>query len=279
MLEQWKRRLPRAGSGTLRNIIVGFAVGMVACGLVLSPLGSFAGSSARQALWLTVQACVADYKLTGAPFPCLSVDLAGGEDRGYVVLRDPLGPTDTILAPTRRVSGIEDPWLRSPAAPNYFADAWRARTLLEGRDGRPPAPDEFALGVNSALTRTQDQFHIHLGCLAPAVKRWLPDLASKLPVGAWTRAGVIAGSSFWALRTGQVDLENLEPLRLAAGAPGGGRNLARMTLVVAETRIVDSEESVLLASYPGESGSRGHASAESLLDLACSGASRTSGAN
>jgi CDP-diacylglycerol pyrophosphatase len=280
MLEQWKRRLPRAGSGTLRNIIVRFAVGMVACGLALSPLGSFAGSPARQALWLTVQACVADYKLTGAPFPCLSVDLAGGEDRGYVVLRDPLGPPDTILTPTRRVSGIEDPWLRSPAAPNYFDAAWRARTLLEGPDGRPPAPDEFALAVNSALTRSQDQFHIHLGCLAPAVKRWLPGLASKLPVGAWTRAGVpLAGAPFWALRTGRTDLENLEPLRLAAEAPGGGRNLARMTLVVAETRIADSEESVLLASYAGESGSRGHASAESLLDLACSGASRTFGAN
>ena len=35
----------------------------------------------RMALWQVVRACVADYKLTGAPFPCLEVNLAGGEER------------------------------------------------------------------------------------------------------------------------------------------------------------------------------------------------------
>jgi CDP-diacylglycerol pyrophosphatase len=251
----------------LRKILVNLAAGL---GLALAPSGSLAASRSRQALWLVVQACVADFRLIGAAFPCLEVDLNGGEERGYVVLRDPLNP-DTILTPTRRVTGIEDPWLRSREAPNYFADAWRAQPLLERPAGRPE-PDDFALAVNSALTRGQDQFHIHLGCLAPAVRRWLPDFVRRLPIAAWTRIGVFAASpSLWVLRTGRADLQDVEPVRLAAEAIGGRGNLARMSILVTKLPIAGSEEAVILASYAGASGSPHPVSAESMLDPTCSG--------
>ncbi len=257
----------RAWSETLRNFLAAL-IGLAACGLALPPPGSRAHSPARQALWLAVRACVADFKLIGAAFPCLRVDLKGGEERGYVVLRD---PPDTILTPTRRVVGIEDPWLQSREAPNYFDDAWRARRLLKGPDGRPLTRDDFALAVNSALTRSQDQFHIHLGCLAPAVERWLPVLAPELPVGAWTRVGVpIAGASFSALRTGRAIGADVEPIRLAAEAMGGKINLARTTMLVAEIGIGASKEAVILVSDSGRT------SAETMLDPACSGPSRAS---
>ena len=106
----------------------------------------------RGALWQVVRACVANSKLTGAPFPCLEVDLSGGEARGDVVLRSPLAH-DMILSPTRRVVGIEDPFLQSPEAPNYFNAAWRARTLLKEADGRAPEREAVALIVNSAVVR------------------------------------------------------------------------------------------------------------------------------
>jgi hypothetical protein len=48
-------------------------------------------------LWQVVHACVADFNLTRTPFPCLNVDLSGGEQGGNVVLRPPLSD-DTILA-------------------------------------------------------------------------------------------------------------------------------------------------------------------------------------
>ncbi len=86
------------------------------------------------ALWQVVRAYVADYKLTGAPFPCLEVNIAGGEARGNVVLRAPL-QDETLLVPTRRITGVEDPLLRSPGAPNYFDAASRARSLLNSRTG------------------------------------------------------------------------------------------------------------------------------------------------
>ena len=65
----------------------------------------------RLALRQVVRACVADFKVTGAPFPCLEVDLSIGEDRGDVVLRPPLS-NDLIVAPTREIVGIEDPFLK-----------------------------------------------------------------------------------------------------------------------------------------------------------------------
>src|ERR1700722_8464859 len=77
----------------------------------------------RLALWPVVQACVADFKLTGAPFPCLEVDLSNGDERGDVVLLPPVS-NDLIVAPTRQVVGNEDPFLRTAGAPNYFNAAW-----------------------------------------------------------------------------------------------------------------------------------------------------------
>jgi hypothetical protein len=36
---------------------------------------AFAAGLHRQALWQVVRACVADFKLTTAPYPCLAVNL------------------------------------------------------------------------------------------------------------------------------------------------------------------------------------------------------------
>jgi hypothetical protein len=73
---------------------------VVVAGVVaVTALATSAIGHDRLALWRVVQACVADFKLTGAPFPCLEVDLSGGEDRGVVVLRPPLS-NDLIIAPT-----------------------------------------------------------------------------------------------------------------------------------------------------------------------------------
>ena len=121
----------------------------------------------RLALRQVVRACVADFKVTGAPFPCLEVDLSSGEDRGYIVLRPPR-LNDLIFTPTRKIVGIEDPLLQSAEAPNYFNAAWRARSFLNGADGRAREHDEIALVANSAAVRTQDQLHIHVGCLKTA---------------------------------------------------------------------------------------------------------------
>ena len=89
----------------------------------------------RQSLWRIVRTCASAYRLAGISFPCLKVDLPGGAaERGYAVLR-PLKSDDLILSPTRQTVGVEDPFLQSADAPNYFAAAWHARSFLKGLDG------------------------------------------------------------------------------------------------------------------------------------------------
>jgi CDP-diacylglycerol pyrophosphatase len=254
------------------------AVGLIGCCLMLAVLSSRAAPLSRQALWLTVSACVANFKLTGAAFPCVLVDLTGGEDRGYVLVRAPFGLPDTVLAPTRNVVGVEDPWLQSPDAPNYFEAAWRARLYLEGADGRPVQPDDFALAVNSALTRSQDQLHIHLGCLVPATKHRLSRLAPQIPIGAWTRvSGVIDGEELWALRPGRADLTGVEPFRLSAEALAHKiRDRAQLMIFVTGVPALNNNELLILASY---AGAQYQVEAESILDTACSTKGGARGSN
>jgi CDP-diacylglycerol pyrophosphatase len=76
--EQVKPLAKPQGSGMKRAVIL----------LVVAATTAFATTAIgldRLALWQVVRACVADFKLTGAPLPCLEVDLSGGEERGHVV--------------------------------------------------------------------------------------------------------------------------------------------------------------------------------------------------
>ena len=81
----------------------------------------------RDILLQVARTCVANHAVTGFAFPCLEVNTSDGGGRGYVLLRF----RDIVLAPTRPVVGLEDPWLRTAAAPNYFQDAWSARRFLQ----------------------------------------------------------------------------------------------------------------------------------------------------
>ena len=187
-------------------------VAIVAALTVSAAFAAYAMELHRMALWQVVRACVADYKLTGAPFPCLEVNISGGEARGDVVLRAPL-QDETLLVPTRKITGVEDPFLQSPEAPNYFDAAWRARTYLKTADGRAPERDDIALIVNSIIVRGQDQLHIHIGCLLPYARRSIAAAAPKIPMEEWARVGaVMPHTMFWGYRIRGSDLAKVEPV-------------------------------------------------------------------
>ncbi len=222
---------------------------------VVTAFATFAIGLDRMALWQIVRACVADFKLTGSPFPCLEVDLSGVEERGNVVLRPPLSD-DMILAPTRRIVGIEDPFLQSLGAPNYFDAGWRARSFLKGPDGRTPERDAVALVVNSAAIRGQDQLHIHVGCLLAPARRAIAVAAPNVPIGEWVQVGAVAPNTmFWGTRIRGTDLPHVEPFRLAAEAladKASGRS--ELSIMVAGVRVESDDEFLILASYPGAPG-------------------------
>jgi CDP-diacylglycerol pyrophosphatase len=218
----------------------------------------------RKTLWPVVRACVATYKLSRLPYPCLEVDLSRGEAGGFVVLRPPVGPPDTILSPTRHLTGVEDPFLQSPDSPNYFADAWNARGFVgEGRDG--PPPDRVGLVVNPLSLRSQDQLHIHIGCLFPEIRAEIDAFAGVASVGVWRRPGR-AMPSFWGFRTGRSDLTGIDPFRIAAekfGADVGHR--AHMAILVAQAR----GEFIIFVNTPHSPGLWTPMGADDTLDLAC----------
>jgi len=219
--------------------------GFVGMGLI-----GAAATERRQALWGVVQLCVTDSKTTGSAFPCLAADLSGGEERGFVVLRPPVGRPDTILSPTRALVGIEDPELQKPATANYFAAAWNARRLAPNAERRLAELDAFALGVNSRFAREQDQLHIHIGCIPSTLRRRLRALAPRLAIGVWSRAdSLFPGDETWVLRSGESDIDRLRPFSLVAQEvakqPWG--DIADFTLGVAPVKIDKAYEFVLFA--------------------------------
>jgi len=182
----------------------------------------------REELWhLVHDQCVPDQVRDVDPAPCTAVDLTAGEQRGYAVLKDSDGAEQFLVIPTARVTGIEDPVLREPAAPNYFEYAWRAKAFTEAAVGGTIPRDWISLAVNSIGARTQDQLHIHVDCLSADVHQTIAATAGGVgPV--WQPLPVpLAGDRYEALTV--TDLDAVNPFaRAAAGVPDPGA----MTVVV-----------------------------------------------
>ncbi len=249
-------------------VTVAFAFAAAAAGPAIS----------RGALWEVVRTCVANHALTGAAFPCLEVNVSGGDERGYVILRAPLGTPDLILAPTRKIVGVEDPSLRNLEAPNYFEDAWNARAFLSDGRRTPLLRNDVALAVNSRLARTQDQLHIHIGCLPRHVKKALETLAPELPEDKWARIGrsttvgnTLHGSGLWGRRVDQETLAGVNPFRLAAEVgPDETEIRSRLMIAVAGVQFANGRGGfVLLASHDDPSHPNEQFSAEDFLDPSC----------
>ena len=220
----------------------------------------------RIALWRVVGACVANHALTGAAFPCLEVVDDEGES-GHVVLRPPFGDPDTVLVPSRRITGAEDAWLTTPEAPNYFAAAWEARRFVTGADER-----NAAVAVNSALQRSQDQLHFHIGCLDPDLARLIDLEGAKARPREWSRALARSfGADLWIYRTGVDALTDVNPFRLASDGPAASaRDRLRTMIGIARPAIAGRREFVILASR--SHGGSPSVTAEQVVDSACGGA-------
>lgn len=243
---------------------------LAATALAVAAVAAYAAARDRLALWQITRACEMDSRLTGSPFPCLAVDLSGGIEAGHVIFRAPL-LHDTVLIPTRRVTGVEDPRLFSPDTPNDFAEAWRANALVKTPNGEMPDHDRRLLIVNSGVVRTQDQLHIHIGCLKPDAHRTLAAVAPRLPVGEWRLvAWFVPHQPFWALRLGRADLDGVDPFQLVFDAfDRVVDDRAKLTIAVAGARVGGQDDLVVLVSYAGAPGSWWPVGAENLLDSRC----------
>ncbi|MBN3510122.1 CDP-diacylglycerol diphosphatase [Mycolicibacterium septicum] len=94
----------------------------------------------------------------------------GDKSRGYAVRQGhkPAQLTDLLVIPTARETGIECDNLLEAGAPHYFKDAFEQASILPpGNQGQAP---DWALGINSADNRGQDQLHIHVTLLDPTAR-------------------------------------------------------------------------------------------------------------
>ena len=164
------------------------------------------------ALWNLVSGrCVTDAVADRDPAPCASVDFDGG----WAVLKDSVGDRQYLLIPTAKVAGVESPELVAPDAPNYFAAAWQARTFTEAAAGGALPRDWISLAVNSSVSRSQNQLHIHIDCVRAdvhdALARHAADIGSQ-----WAPFPVLlAGHTYDAMAV-DGDQLTLNPFRLRA---------------------------------------------------------------
>ncbi|MGD0188671.1 MAG: CDP-diacylglycerol diphosphatase [Roseiarcus sp.] len=192
---------------------------------------------------------------------------------GYVILRPPVGKPDTILSPTKKIVGVEDPSLLSLGAPNYFEDAWNARAFLSDTNHKPLARDDVALAINSRFSRTQDQLHIHIGCISRQARETLQSIAPQLSENKWAPIKErIQGFEFWGRRVARETLAGVNPFRLAAeGFPDETKSSAQSAIAVAGIQLADGRsEFVLLVWRPDPFGLSRLFAAEDFLDPSCS---------
>lgn len=250
-----KRRLRRGAVAALA-LLAGFL-----------PILLLGAASNPNALWnILHDQCVPDQKAFGHPAPCTKVDLRAG----YVVLKDLVGATQYLLLPIARITGIESPALLRPGTPNYFADAWEERRLVDQRLGKTLPRQDLSLAVNSMYGRSQDQLHIHIDCIAPAVSRALgAHLGAVGPY--WAPFPVqLAGHGYEAMRIDGASLGAANPFHLlASGLPPARHAMGDYTLVLVGATFPDGEPGFVLLADRARLAFGNHASGEDLQDHAC----------
>lgn len=225
----------------------------------------------RNALWeLVHNVCVPGQLQNSNPTPCLKVDLNQGVERGFAILRDPRGGTQFLLVPTVPISGIESPMARDLTAANYFSMAWEVRATLDDTLRLKLPRDEVGMAINSGVSRSQDQLHIHFSCVRPDVFETLHK-NQKAILSHWAAFNFpLYGQRYMAM---WVPGENLSPHNpfqlLAAGLPNALSNMDQRTLVVIGFTRADGVPGFVILAGLANVPAGDFANGEELLDHSC----------
>jgi CDP-diacylglycerol pyrophosphatase len=215
------------------------------------------------ALWHIVHdQCVPHMMQNASTAPCAAVDLAQGEARGDIVLKDIRGVLQYLLIPTARVTGIEDPAILQSDAPDYWGQAWAARSFMSQRRGSDVPREAVSLTVNSSKGRTQNQLHIHISCVQFGLRELL--MANEASIASrWSPLPVeLNGHAYLARRIDGADLAGVQPFKLLADdVPQAREHMGDYTLAVVATHFADGKEGFVLLAGKADpaSGNRGSA--------------------
>jgi len=243
---------------------------IVAMASFIVPALGEAPQSDRLKLWDIVHNQCLPGQLSQNPAPCVEVDVVGGVDNGFAVLPDRNGVAQFLLIPTRRVTGIESPLNLEQGTPDYWNAAWQARKYVIGKLHRALSRDAIGLAVNSYISRSQDQLHIHIECLAPEVSEQLRRHAPEIGP-TWAKLEFdLAGQRYMAMRVESSDLRSVNPfMTLSTGLHVEGRDMERETLVVVGASFGDGKDGFIFLEDHADpaTGDTGHG--EDLLDNSC----------
>ncbi len=185
-------------------------------------------------LWKIVHgSCVPDIESKHNPAPCVIVDVNQGEAGGFAILKDRTGNTQYLLIPTAKITGIESPAILASNATNYFAKAWTETGLVDQRVGHALPRTDFAIAINSESGRTQNQLHIHIDCIQPAVKSSLEQTEAQIGP-AWQMLPVkLQGHEYRAMWLPSENLGQQNPFYLLANSlPDPPEEMRAHTLVL-----------------------------------------------
>jgi CDP-diacylglycerol pyrophosphatase len=223
-------------------------------------------------LWHIVHdQCVPHMQQSGTPAPCAEVDLGQGEQRGAIVLKDIKGVLQYLLIPTARVTGIEDGAVLQPDVPDYWGEAWRARSYMSSRRGSEVPREAVSLTINSLGGRSQNQLHIHISCVQAQVRDQLATQQSAIGRDWSALAGGLHGHPYQVRRIDRADLAGALPFKLLAdGVPGAREHMGEYTLAAVATRFADGKEGFYLLAGKTDKAAGIEGSAEDdVQDHAC----------
>ena len=126
------------------------------------------------------------------------------------------------------------------------------------------------MAINSAASRSQDQLHIHVACIAPKVAEFLRRHRAEIHE-AWSfLSAALLGHRFAAMKVETDSLAHVDPFKLLArGVPSGKFSMGSQTLAAIGATFSGGRTGFyLLANESGESP-RKIVSAEALLDDKC----------
>lgn len=220
------------------------------------------------ALWRVVHYLCVPTNAIGLTAPCEEVTYEGAG--GYAILA--ANGNHILTVPTSRITGIESRILLKPGQPNYWQAAWTAQKYLKAARRAPLPRDLIGLALNSADGRSQEQLHIHTGCLLPSVRTALVNLRLK-PDDGWRPLPQHAPGGRYRVRAvlGQ-DLSRIDVLGILEPAiRADAETMSQQTVAVAGA-MIGGQPGFYVLNASSADGMDAHA--EGLLDFACQAAMR-----
>jgi CDP-diacylglycerol pyrophosphatase len=243
----------------------GAAIALAASLLLLAPARPALADPS--ALWNIVNGeCVPDQQAHNSPKPCSTVALA----EGYAILKDIRGDFQYLLIPTKRVSGIDDPFILQPDAPDYFAQAWANRSWVEHSLGHDVPRGDLSLAINSKYGRTQNQLHIHIDCIRPDVAKTLAGKSADIGSSWQTITLPPRGHTYQVRRIDDATLAHTDPFLLVAAQNAKiGHDMAAETIMLAGAEFPGGKNGFYLLSDTANLAAGNPGAAEELQDHTC----------